>query len=502
MFNKIIANDEMKFNELEKKIFKFVCFIGCTLIRIFLEKYDQKLMNTRDKEKYRHKGYKINTVKTVMGEVTYKRAIYLETINGKTRYMFLLDETLHIAVEGKISQNLAETALEVVVNSTSYRKAAENLNSSTNETISHEALRNLAVSIGGKIEKREKEEIRLMKRNQLIKGTKEIPALFEETDGLWINLQWKDRALALEKQRHECEKKGKRFNPKARIKTELKLHVMYEGWKANDSRHETVNKKAMAGIMKPKEIRELRDAKVYQQYDVDKIELRVTNGDGAKWTKGTTAKGGIYQKDKFHIYQEITRKVPKEYRNIIEELFAKKEYEKIGEAIEKLKYEVDGEEQAIKKLNDLKSYLSNDLERYQDVLAKQGKELPKAPEGIEYRDMGTQESQIFSFLKVKFCSGRKSFCVHGANTLAKVCVSVKEKEKIFEDLEKSIPIDTSVEDWIKEIESKIVKKYRNVGISNNFENLNECKNVSLQGAPKFLKEIFKENSFLDMQCSF
>ena len=133
MFNKIIANDEIKFNELEKKIFKFVCFIGCTLIRIFLEKYDQKLMNTRDKEKYRHKGYKINTVKTVMGEVTYKRAIYLETINGKTRYMFLLDETLHIAVEGKISQNLAETALEVVVNSTSYRKAAENLNSSTNE---------------------------------------------------------------------------------------------------------------------------------------------------------------------------------------------------------------------------------------------------------------------------------------------------------------------------------------------------------------------------------
>lgn len=45
----------------------------------------------------------------------------------------------------------------------------------------------------------------------------------------------------------------------------------------------------------------------------------------------------------------------------------------------------------MKKLNKLESYLSNDLERYQDVL-----EVPEAPEGIEYRNMGTQESQIFS----------------------------------------------------------------------------------------------------------
>lgn len=416
--------------------------------------------------------------------------------------MFLLDEILNIATEGKISQNLAETALEVIVNSTSYRKAAENLNRTTNEVISHETLRNLTVSIGNKIEQKEKEEVKLMKRNQLVKGKKEIPVLFEETDGLWINLQGKDRELALEKQKKECEKKGKKFNPKSRAKTELKLHVMYEGWKKDDGRHATVNKKAMAGIMNSKAIKELRDARVYQKYDVDKIKLRVTNGDGAAWTKGTTVKGGIYQKDKFHIYQEITRKVPKKYRNIIEELFAKKEYEKIGEAIEKLKYEVGGEEKAVKKLKELKLYLSKDLERYQDVLEKQGKELPKAPEGIEYRDMGTQESQIFSFLKVKFCSGRKSFSKYGANALAKVCVLIKEKEEIFAKLEKPIPIDRSVEEWIEEIENKIVKSKRKIGINNNFENLSECKTASLQGAPKFLKEIFKEISFLDMQCSF
>ena len=146
--------------------------------------------------------------------------------------------------------------------------------------------------------------------------------------------------------------------------------------------------------MKPKEIARLRDARVFSQYDESKIKLRVTNGDGAKWTKGITAKGGIYQKDQFHIMQEIVRDVPIEYRNIFIELINKKEFEKIQPAIDGLKYELNGEYQAVKKLNKLESYLSNDLERYQDIV-----EIPEAPEGIEYRNMGTQESQIFSKLK-------------------------------------------------------------------------------------------------------
>ena len=66
-----------------------------------------------------------------------------------------------------------------------------------------------------------------------------------------------------------------------KIKTELKLHVMYEGWRKDDKRHSLVNKQYIAGIMKPKEIKELRDARVYQQYDERKIKLRVT----MRWSK-------------------------------------------------------------------------------------------------------------------------------------------------------------------------------------------------------------------------
>lgn len=160
-----------------------------------------------------------------------------------------------------------------------------------------------------------------------------------------------------------------------------------------------------------------------------------------------------------------------------------------------LRYELDGECEAMKKLNKLESYLSNDLERYQDVL-----EVPEAPEGIEYRNMGTQESQIFSKLKKRFCSGRKAFGIRGANALSKVCV-LSEKFKL-EEIEEPIPIDTSVEEWIKEIEEK-VKSNKKRHFAKEKE-INNEKGAVKQGNMqlKFMKEIMKLKEFSEMRCSF
>ena len=450
MFEKIVTEEEMKFNSLEKKIFKFVCSFGCLIIKLILESYDRKIMKVRDTKKYRHKGLRSTSIKTVMGEVEYRRVMYEVEENGIKKNVYLLDEKLHINTEGKESENLVEKIVEIVPITDSYRKAETVLKETTNVTLSFERIRNIVINLGDKITKKEKEESKMLDKGQLVAGLKEITVLFEEADGLWINLQGKDRKERLEKNKKKCEKENKEFNPRQKIKTELKLHVMYEGWKKDDKRHPLINKQYIAGMMKPKELKKLRDARVYQEYDVEKIKLRVVNGDGAKWTKGITAKGGIYQKDQFHIMQEIVRDVPKEYRNIIEELVKTKQYDKIEKAIEGLKKELGGEYKAVKKLNALQSYLSSGLERYQDIA-----EVPKAPEGVEYRNMGTQESQIFSKLKKRFCSGRKAFSERGANALAKICV-LSEKFSL-EELETPIPIDTSVEDWIKEIEENVRK---------------------------------------------
>ena len=494
MFEEIIPENEMKFNDLEKKIFKFVCSFGCLILKLMLEAYDRKLMNARDTKKYRHKGLRRNTIKTIMGEVEYRRVMYEMEENSIKKTVYLLDEKLHINTEGKVSENLIEKAVEIVPITDSYRKAETVIKETTNATLSFEAIRTLIVKVGDKITKKEKEERKLLDKKQLVAGLKEITALFEETDGIWINLQGRDRQKRLEKQKEKCERENKEFNPKMKIKTELKLHVMYEGWKKDDPRHALVNKQYMAGIMKPKEIKKLRDARVYQQYNEKSIKMRVTNGDGAKWTKGITVSGGFYQKDQFHIMQEIVRDVPKEYRNKIKELVNTKQYDKIEAAIEGLKYEIGGEYKEVKKLNKLQSYLSNGLERYQDVV-----EVPEAPEGIEYRNMGTQESQIFSKLEKRFCSGRKAFSEHGANALAKVCV-LSEKFSI-EEIETPIPIDTRVEDWIKEIEENVKANKKMNRADKVLTEENNISNKILIGT-KFMKDIMKLRSFSEMKCSF
>lgn len=495
MFKEMIPENEIKFNNLEKKIFKFVCSFGCLILKLMLEAYDRKLMNTRDSKKYRHKGLRKNTIKTIMGEVEYRRVMYEVEENGIKKTVYLLDEKMHINVEGKVSENLVEKVVEIVPITDSYRKAETVMDETTNMPLSFEKIREIVIKIGDKISKKEKEERKLLDKEQLVAGLKQITALFEEADGLWINLQGKDREKRLEKNKEKCKKENKEFNPKMKIKTELKLHVMYEGWKKDDARHSLVNKQYIAGIMKPKEIKEIRDARVYQQYDVKNIKMRVTNGDGAKWTKGITVEGGFYQKDQFHIMQEIIRDVPKEYRKIFVELINTKQYEKIQAAIDGLKYELGGEYTAVKKLDKLKSYLSNDLARYQDVV-----EVPEAPKGIEYRNMGTQESQIFSKLEKRFCSGRKAFSEHGANALAKVCV-LNEKFSL-EDIETPIQIDTSVEEWIEEIEQQ-VKTNKKRRFAKEKEVNNKEREVKIGHTEyKFMKEIEKMLSFSEMKCSF
>ena len=94
-----------------------------------------------------------------------------------------------------------------------------------------------------KIAEKEHEKTILDKKNKLVAGTKEILVLFEEANGLWINLQGKDRKEQIEKYKSICENEGKEYKEPTSVKSELKLHVSYERWKKDDKRHSLVNNK-------------------------------------------------------------------------------------------------------------------------------------------------------------------------------------------------------------------------------------------------------------------
>ena len=91
----IVEENLISFKTLEEKIFSFVCVLAQTITRIILESYDAELAVHRDRKKYRNKGLRTTTVKTVYGEVSYSRRVYQTMLpDGESTCVFLLDKAM------------------------------------------------------------------------------------------------------------------------------------------------------------------------------------------------------------------------------------------------------------------------------------------------------------------------------------------------------------------------------------------------------------------------
>ena len=72
----ILTEKAISFNEIERQI-QIICNKkGCAMLKEVLEAWDDEVAERRDKERYRHKGKRRTTIKTVLGEVEYRRAMY------------------------------------------------------------------------------------------------------------------------------------------------------------------------------------------------------------------------------------------------------------------------------------------------------------------------------------------------------------------------------------------------------------------------------------------
>jgi len=75
MMKTIVEESQVTFKELEKKIFAYVCEAAVEMTQIILEDYDKELHADRDRSRYRDKGKRSTTIKTVYGDVTYARHV-------------------------------------------------------------------------------------------------------------------------------------------------------------------------------------------------------------------------------------------------------------------------------------------------------------------------------------------------------------------------------------------------------------------------------------------
>ena len=99
----IVDENLLSFKVLEQKIFDYVCELGCQITQQILEAYDTELAESRDKKHYRGKGKRKTCIKTVYGEVEYKRTVYRpKTEQGENAYIYLLDEAMQMDKIGLI----------------------------------------------------------------------------------------------------------------------------------------------------------------------------------------------------------------------------------------------------------------------------------------------------------------------------------------------------------------------------------------------------------------
>lgn len=415
MMNTIVDEKLVSFKELERKIYSYVCELAREITKQMLESYDKELARSRDKKMYRGKGKRGTSIKTVYGEVEYSRNVYrTETEDGQVAYVFLLDQAMHMDKIGLISTNLAEK-IALTVTESPYRVTADIITSTCGQSISAGGVWNMMQRLGERINEEELYAVKQMNADQS-EGEKIIPVLFEEMDGVWLNIQ------------DEHHKKMK--------KQEMKVFTMYEGWDADkekQSRSTLVGKTMLAGMENSKEFHEKREACIRKKYNADEIGQRILNGDGGSWIKEPYDSETIFQLDRYHIYQEIMRKISdkvaqKSIRSLLDE-------EKIDEMLEYIQNYAtsvenpDEKDISSKKALELYQYLNNNRDGLLPY-NKRGIAIPEPKEGILYKGMGIQETQNCTVITLRMKHRRMRWSVKGANNLAKALYQKENKELV------------------------------------------------------------------------
>lgn len=433
MYTNIINNNKVSFKDIEQEIFRRCCEAARNATTEILKSMDESIAKIRDKSVYRDKGCRKTSIKTVYGEVEYSRHVYIcKDENGDNRSVYLLDQELGIDTIGLVSSNLAEKLINAATK-VSFRQAAEMVTETTGQSISHGGVWNLVQTIGEKLEKEEEMLVEEF-HSDSSKGKKETPILFEEMDGVWLKSQINGG------------KKGTGL--------EVKVGTMYEGWKSDTGKRSVLSEKTVyAGIESSEDFHEKWESKVQSIYDPSKIGMRVLNGDGGGWICDEYDSGAIHQLDRFHVIKMIRQNVLREEirKEMLELLRADKEDEL--QELSQIYYDTvcanGKDESEEKKSRELKEYLQNHkgkLKNYKSVI----KDLPEAPDGIVYKNMGVQENQNCTLITLRMKGKRKRWAAKSANHMVKL-LYYRENADLKEAVERYTDIDL----WSETVREKL-----------------------------------------------
>lgn len=431
-----ITNEETKFNILEEKMWKIKMKEGISELQYQLREIDNLLLKHKDNKLLEAKDFQETTIKCRFGDLKiFRRRYYIKNNDGTKTSVYLLDQYLELGYLGQFSQSIVELVIKEAIEK-SYRKTAETIRKVTGLSITHNAARNIVLDVvKKKIKPLEKKKLNLYEKGY-IQGTKEKEIIFEESDGIFIAKQKKNRS-----------KKEKGIS----LSREAKIAVVHEGFEKRYSKDFKVrNKQIVATLGSAKELKKLVDMTIGTTYAVHKLKRIIINADGAGWCK-SIAESPIerYQLDMFHIQKKIRDAVKDiEYLKLMSSVVKTNTPKDIFNIIYNYKVELEYDEKLdeLQKVKELEEYLKNNekgLLRYQYDLGYNLKELNMDVE-TEFRNLGTEESQMYCCCRKRMKENRTSWSDEGAEAILKLISYEKSNQLenlITGEMEKSVEIE-------------------------------------------------------------
>ena len=394
-------NNIADFSELVLAVLEQLMKIGQEIVSGVLRQRDTELLMERDASRFRCKGFRETSVKTRLGVIKIQRRVYADANAEKgKRYVFLLDEEMHIDAIGLVEKELCQQAATLAC-MTSYRNAAEIFTKTCAVSASAKGIWNIVQALG------EKESERVERYAELAEqsagsGTVAAPILYEENDGVWLKLQGKDL-------REYGEDK------------EMKVGIAYDGvtWDAAKTRKELHNKVAYASFESAKSFRKHKEGVISHCFDAKTVKLRVINGDGAQWIQKNNPKNRLPVLDAYHRNRAIGRCVRNpELAAQLRQLLYAKEIPTLLERLEEAwKEATDKEEKdALKELLGYYTENRDALTGYYD----RGVEIPPTsqPGVVHHARLGSMESNIFTLIGNRMKRRRARWSIRGGNHLA------------------------------------------------------------------------------------
>ena len=392
------------FDELNAAVRETVLQAGREIVVQTLREWDEGLRKTRDKKRFRCKGKRKTCVKTWLGAIEYERNVYIDGSDPEHKQcVYLLDEEKGIQRIGCVATDICKMAAQSIVSNT-YRGAAQEITEMTGLSISAQGVWDIVQKVGENQRQQVERYAQQAQQHQSV-GVIESKILYEENDGIWLKLQGKSR------KEHGATK-------------EMKMGIAYDGatWQIGKNKRRTLdNKVAYAAFEDAAEFKKNKEGVLASRFNVDEIELRVINGDGAQWIQKRSDVDCISVLDKFHRNKKITECVQnKEQAKLIRKLL----YEgKIQDVMDCLEVLVNSAEDPIEKakLKELYSYYKNNQDALPDYYSR-GIEIPptREPGVVHHARLGSMEGNVFTLAGNRMKGRRFVWSINGANNLAAI----------------------------------------------------------------------------------